>query len=131
MKKTITIIMLLALCSLLTINGCWLQEKDGDAELEVDETTVDEVVVEEEVAEEEEETVDVTVEEGVDALTEIIENEEATEEDCASIENEEIRDTCEQRFIYETAVETGDTSMCEQLTNEYDQESCVEEITTN
>lgn len=134
MKKFIALISILLL---LGASGCLLERTD------VEETTDEEVVeevTEEETVEEatEEEVVEITEEdmaegdaefaESVDVFSEIINDENSDSSDCENIADDDLRKSCEQRFIYENAVESGKTNDCYDLDNEVDQEMCVEEI---
>lgn len=120
MKRSLAILMILALVG---TGGCIFQKKTT----ETDEVEVTEVEVIEEVTEEASDAV-VQLEESVDVYEAILESENADSSDCADIEEDIIRETCEQKFIYEEAVASGDTSNCSDLNEEADQEMCVAEI---
>lgn len=109
--------------ALVGTGGCIFQKKTT----ETDEVEVTEVEVIEEVTEEASDAV-VQLEESVDVYEAILESENADSSDCADIEEDIIRETCEQKFIYEEAVASGDTSNCSDLNEEADQEMCVAEI---
>ena len=64
----------------------------------------------------------------VNILKEIVADGNATAESCETIADPDIKESCEQKFIYETAVANGDEDMCAELLNEYDQEKCLENL---
>jgi len=119
MKKLLTIFGLLIIS--VSAYGCGNDEPDvstPEAE-DVEVLQNDEDVIAEET---------ISGLEDIETYEEILANEDATSEDCAEIENSEIKSTCEQRFIYDAAIENKSAEMCKQLETEVDQETCIAEI---
>ncbi len=125
MKKLIT---LLGLVAILAVSGCWIQQKgeEIDEEEGMTEEEVQEIL--DEVAAEEEMPVDEEFEAEAEAYADIIDDENASASDCESLEDPDLKATCEQKFLYEEAVESGDATKCEELIDEYDQETCAASI---
>ena len=116
---------ILATCSILLITsfayGCKNENPETDIISDQEET------VEEGGAEEVSEETTAGLEE-VEKYEEILNDDASTAENCSEIENAEVKLTCEQKFIYEKAVGNKDATMCEQLENQTDQESCVSDV---
>jgi len=121
MKKTISI---LALALLLGSFGC------GEDSLEDtdDGITAGDVEVDVESGEVSEETSNPEIEQDLTTLESIITDSSTTSGDSSSIGDEELKKTCEQKFIYDEAVSTKDKGMCGELENVSDQETCVAEV---
>ncbi len=109
---------IIALIGLSILFGC------GQVATEVVTETEEEVLTDE--VTEIEEPINEEVEEAAEILEQIIL--EGDSKDCKDIEVLQIRETCEQKFIYDDAVESGDTENCATLTDEFDQETCVTAI---
>lgn len=122
MKKLIAI---LGVVSILTMSGCWLKDKDDDGEEMTDEE-IEEIL--EDSAADEPDPVDAEFEAELNSYIEILSKEDSSVADCDSLTDSDLKDTCQQKFIYEEAVSSGNQDKCSELTDEYDQETCMAAI---
>lgn len=119
MKKLLSMMAVLMLVNAFGCGDKTTTVTDDDVE-HIDDSTVGEEEVTEEMSPE--------LEKDINTLETIITDETATSSDCATIVDEELKKTCEQSFIYNSAVANKDKSICGQLENTADQEMCVGEI---
>ena len=117
---------------LTVINSFGCGEVEDDISTGEDEITVgeDETVTEDTTNGEDTVSIatDSGTEEDISNLEAIITDATADSEDCAIINDIDIKKTCEQGFIYKQAVSEKDKDMCGELENITDQEMCVAEI---
>ncbi|MFH1298898.1 MAG: hypothetical protein ABII07_03645 [Patescibacteria group bacterium] len=117
MRKFTAILLLIGLISL---SGCIFEKKGDDTEGLTEEI---EAVEDIEPSKEAKEILKDT-----ETYAEILMDEKAKSSDCNDIDNAEIKETCEQKFIYDSAIAAKDSSKCEQLSELADQEMCMAEI---
>lgn len=115
MKKTFAII---AIFSLICAAGCEeseTSETNNQENVEIENATISEET-------------NTILEEDINILESIIADETAGSDDCAAINDEELKKTCEQGFIYKKAISEKNKDICAELENETDQETCAAEI---
>lgn len=120
MRKLLSLMSVLILINAFGCGGNKTTTVTGDDAGNLNDLTVGE----EEIMEE----IDIELKEDIDTLEAIIMDETADSNDCVALKDEELKKTCEQKFIYDKAVADKDKNMCGQLESTGDQEMCVAEI---